>query len=210
MSLPHCQIQFEAYTVEKDARNIKETAVILEDMFRNFPQETQLWHEVKTYSDALQSEASDEKTVFYKNVFAAFPTTLQYHILVNVAETTKDVLRQCQLMLLILGKYPEQVPTQGMKLIDLLLSTEKQHQSPPVNCYRKYLGDLQSPTSQRSFSSAATKKILIPGLTEKESYIEKPWEQLFSLLETIGKLLEWDMSGLFGNTKYTIFAFLSV
>ena len=35
--------------------------------FRNFPQETQLWHEVKTYSDALQSEASDEKTVFYKS-----------------------------------------------------------------------------------------------------------------------------------------------
>ena len=56
--------------------------------------------------------------------------------------------------------------------------------------------DLQSPTSQRS-----TKKILIPGLTEKESYIDRPWEKLFSLLETIGKLLEWDMTGLFGSTK---------
>ena len=35
--------------------------------FRNFPQEAQLWQEVKTYSDALQSEATDERTVFLKS-----------------------------------------------------------------------------------------------------------------------------------------------
>jgi len=66
--------------------------------------------------------------LYVSDVFAAFPTTLQYHILVNVAETTKDVLRQCQLMLLILGKYPEQVPTQGVHnfthiLVNLIFST---------------------------------------------------------------------------------------
>ena len=54
------------------------------------------------------------------DVFAAFPVTLQYHMLVNVAETTQDVLQQCRLMLLILDRYPDQVPDQGVCIIYLL------------------------------------------------------------------------------------------
>lgn len=133
-------IQYEAYNIEKSKRNISDVAQLLKDMLRTFPQEPQLWTEVRSLSDALQSDSSDEKTVFLKDLFAALPQSLQCHLLLQVAENSVDVLSQCRLMLLLLNRYPDRVPEQGVKLLDTVISAEKHAQNrTPVNCYRKYV-----------------------------------------------------------------------
>lgn len=133
-------IQFEAYSIEKANGNKTEAAKLLEEMFANFPQEPVLWNEVHGFSEALQVDSSVEQTYFLRDLFAALPTTLQCHLLLRIADGSKDVLEQCRLMLLVLQRYPERIPEEGIKLIDTLLTTEKHmHTASPVNPYRKYL-----------------------------------------------------------------------
>ncbi|KAI0226666.1 hypothetical protein LSAT2_022896 [Lamellibrachia satsuma] len=55
-------------------------------------------------------------TFYCAAVFAALPASLQCHLLVHIADTTTDVLRQCRVMLLVLRRYPEHVPKRGVKL----------------------------------------------------------------------------------------------
>ena len=47
-------------------------------------------------------------------VFAALPASLQCHLLVHIADTTTEVLRQCCIMLLVLRRYPEHIPKRGV------------------------------------------------------------------------------------------------
>ncbi|KAI0239979.1 hypothetical protein LSAT2_009312 [Lamellibrachia satsuma] len=104
------------------------------------PQELRLWNEVTELVETLQSESVVEQTVFLQAVFAALPASLQCHLLVHIADTTTDVLRQCRVMLLVLRRYPEHVPKRGVKLAESLLSAEKHSPlTSPVNRYRKYL-----------------------------------------------------------------------
>ena len=248
-------IQFEAYNIEKSNKNVKEVATIIEEMMVTFPQEPQLWREIHSMSEALHSEATDENTVFLQELFNSLPPNLQCHMLLQIAQTSADILPRSRLMLLVLSRYPSRVPEQGVKLIEALMSAEKHSQvQSPVNCYRKYMvcdvlpvilqarpqqvahkhlyrwlqkaiefyvsyatlpptkdsqlssptPDLASPTKKSFSGTSLLKRISIPGLSGKESYIPNPWQKLFEVLQLVGDWLEWKL-GNFCQPNATVF-----
>ena len=52
--------------------------------------------------------------VYDAEIFGAIPQDLQCHILSQMAETTPDILERCRLMTLVLQRYPDRVPEQGV------------------------------------------------------------------------------------------------
>ncbi|XP_041373547.1 integrator complex subunit 10-like [Gigantopelta aegis] len=138
---PRCfLIQFESYQLEKSAKNVKDAAKLLEDMLKNFPNESYLWAEVHTILATLQADGVEPKTSFLTEIFAAIPTHIQCRMLLNVAEKIVDVLERCRLLLLAMKKFPDLVSEHGLKLVEMLSVEEKKAaMMSPVNCYRKLL-----------------------------------------------------------------------
>ncbi|ELU13278.1 hypothetical protein CAPTEDRAFT_165793 [Capitella teleta] len=222
-------IQYEAYQMEKDSKNIKGMAKLLEEMLMNFPGEPQLWAEVQLITDALQDDNHKAKNNILKNAFNTLPPNLQCHLLLRISESTADVMQQSRLLLLVLRRYPHQVADQGVKLIDSLLNAENVlPNSPAVNCYRKvlvcdvlplvlgvslpqvshkqlyrwlqksiefyisFLTQSESDASPAGWTShpsssmqspnySLPRRVSISGLSEAESVINDPWQQLFDL-----------------------------
>ncbi len=50
-------------------------------------------------------------------IFGALPAELQCHMLSQMAETSGDILERCRLMTLVLERYPDRVPEQGVGLV---------------------------------------------------------------------------------------------
>ncbi|KAK3580142.1 hypothetical protein CHS0354_013417 [Potamilus streckersoni] len=133
-------IQFEAYSLEKMAKNVKEAAKLLESLYSSFPHENKLWQEVRSILEALQTDSGEGKSQFLTEIFAAVPTHIQCQMLLSVAEKISDKLEQCRLLLLAMRKFPNLIVEHGLKLIDTLVTAETQAQyQSPVNCYRKLL-----------------------------------------------------------------------
>ncbi|KAL8594282.1 hypothetical protein ACOMHN_000984 [Nucella lapillus] len=131
-------IQFESYQVEKASHNVNEAAKHLEEMFRSFPHERQLWEEVQGMLEALQTDSSEHRLTLLTDIFAAIPTNVQCQMLLTVAEKISNTLERCRLLLLAMRNFPSLVQEHGLKLVDLLRSEESRVPSmPPVNCYRK-------------------------------------------------------------------------
>ncbi|XP_074652222.1 integrator complex subunit 10-like [Tubulanus polymorphus] len=134
------QIQFEAYTIEKNEKNLREAAKLLQEMFANFANEPQLWTEIKAITDALAAEVLDSKTQFMIDLVSLIPPEVQCHMLFKMADETHDIIEQCRLKLLALARFPHLLSLHGTELVDTLISTEKHsHQQTPLNSYRKYL-----------------------------------------------------------------------
>ncbi|GFS16131.1 integrator complex subunit 10 [Elysia marginata] len=134
-------IQFEFYIVEKAAKNVEEAARILQDMLQNFPNEQALWTEVQSILESLQRESQDQKYSFLTDLFAAIPTSTQCGMLAQVSKTIPDVFERCQLLLVVMRKFPNLVPEHGIKLMETLVQEEIKSGvvNNPVNCYRKLL-----------------------------------------------------------------------
>lgn len=54
------------------------------------------------------------------DLFNALPAGLQHSLLLSAAESVKDTLQQCKLLLLIVDRYPGQVTEQGVCSQNLL------------------------------------------------------------------------------------------
>ncbi|XP_076449243.1 integrator complex subunit 10-like [Babylonia areolata] len=131
-------IQFESYQVEKTSRNVNEAAKHLEEMFRSFPHERQLWEEVQGMLEALQTDSTEHRHTLLTDIFAAIPTQVQCQMLLTVAEKISNTLERCRLLLLAMRNFPSLVQEHGLRLVELLRSEESRVPSmPPVNCYRK-------------------------------------------------------------------------
>ena len=52
---------------------------------------------------------------FFPEIFSAIPQNLQCHMLSQIAESTTDILERCRLMTLVLQRYPDRVPEQGVR-----------------------------------------------------------------------------------------------
>ncbi|XP_061165472.1 integrator complex subunit 10-like [Saccostrea echinata] len=132
-------IQFEAYSLEKAGRNVKEAAKLLEEMFVSFPNESQLWEEIQEILEILQTEMSaNSHKNFLTEIFAAVSTPSQCQMLLSVAQKISNTLEQCRLLLLAMRKFPNLVFEHGLKLLDTLQQAELEAKIKyPVNCYRK-------------------------------------------------------------------------
>ena len=63
-----------------------------------------------------------------------------------------------------------------------------------------FLTDLLSPTAKIAMFSASGRSLLaIPGLSDKEAYVDQPWQKLYDIVRLAGTQLGWDMGNLFST-----------
>ncbi|XP_076367157.1 integrator complex subunit 10 isoform X2 [Tachypleus tridentatus] len=208
-------VQYEAYVMAKDLGSIKEAAFNLEEMFKLFPNENQLWTEIQKIAIALRKDSMEKDVIFLR-------------------KQSEDTMEHCQLMLLLIKKFPEKVSEHGVKLLETLFAAEKygNFQS-PFNPVRKLVvydviplilhnKDIQIPTKQmyrllqksvEFYGCYSSQEQDIDGKTAKsgsrsgdlgkEGSIEQPWTHLFSLLHAAGRKLGWELVEMFAECSET-------
>ncbi|XP_018329215.1 integrator complex subunit 10 isoform X2 [Agrilus planipennis] len=206
-------VHFEAYKMEKEAKNVKEAAKCFSYLLENF-QEEKFWKEVETVIAALRSEndANDVVNQFLCDMFRHISTDVQHKLLLLTADRCEDAIEHCKLLLLLLQRFPMTIPSHGPRLVDTLLSAEKHSHAnnQPVNIYRKLLiCDLVPLLASENVSCELSSKLLFKllhkgteyylcyiynktNIKDTETKIDKPWQRLFDLLEIIGKHLGWE------------------
>ncbi|XP_022111928.1 integrator complex subunit 10-like isoform X2 [Acanthaster planci] len=133
-------IQFEAYCIEKSARNSRPASVLLLEMFEQFKQETALWKELQIVTGALKSNTDDENGLFLQEVFSSLPDKAQFDILLLSADHCSDILERCQLKLLLINRFPDAITEHGEPLVDMLLDAEKNEgEKLAVNRFRRVM-----------------------------------------------------------------------
>ncbi|XP_072034018.1 integrator complex subunit 10-like [Amphiura filiformis] len=133
-------IQFEAYCIEKAARNVKPSAALLLEMFKHFHEEAILWQELQLVTHALQSEYQDTSAEFLQELFESLPAEAQFDILLRCADHATDTFQKCKLKLLMIKKFPDAIMEHGVVLVESLLEAEKAGDKlGAVNHFRKLL-----------------------------------------------------------------------
>ncbi|CAB3982452.1 Integrator complex subunit 10, partial, partial [Paramuricea clavata] len=131
---------YEAYSIEKDAKRVKEAAELFLDMLARFSTEKILAEELCKITEALEAKDIDKKSIFLKDMFNSLSRTSQKGILINAAAKQSDCSEKCRLTLLLIKQFPEAVKECAVSLIQSLMS--KEHESypdSPINIYRKLL-----------------------------------------------------------------------
>jgi integrator complex subunit 10 len=208
-------VQFEAYCIEKNAGHVKEAAKCFSDLIGKFQQQPELWKEIENVTLALRAESdtNDAEKQFLCEMFKHISSDVQHKLLLCTADHCEDTMEHCRLLLLLLQRFPTAISSYGSRLVDTLISAEKHSHDGnfPLNAYRKLLVCellplLATENAKVDLSSKLLQKLLYkavefyfcylglsPGTTQDgESKIEDPWRRLFSVIEFIGKQLEWE------------------
>uniref|UniRef100_A0A8V0XU03 Integrator complex subunit 10 n=1 Tax=Gallus gallus TaxID=9031 RepID=A0A8V0XU03_CHICK len=204
-------IQYEMYTIERNAERTASAGRLLYDMY-----------------------------VTQGGLFETLPGRVQCEMLLKATEQCFNTLERAEMLLLLLRRFPETVVQHGVGLGETLLEAENiEDQESPVNCFRKLFvcdvlpliinnPDVRLPASLlykylnkaaefyinyvtrstqtesqyqgsqdssdlMSPSKRSSQKYIIDGLTEKSSQITDPWERLFKILSVVGMRCEWQM-----------------
>ncbi|XP_020611748.1 integrator complex subunit 10-like isoform X2 [Orbicella faveolata] len=133
-------LQYEAYTIERNAERVQESANLFYIMFEQFPDSNILWKEVASFTDALESEVTDQHGKFLTDMFSSLPQHAQREILLKAAGRCKDCIEKCRMMLLLMRRFPDVIPKNGVALTEMLIDAENsEYPDAPVNPYRKLL-----------------------------------------------------------------------
>lgn len=214
-------VQFEAYQIEKAARNVKEAAKCFSAIFKKFQDEREMWREVQALTTSLRSDAGEADAVFLRNMFSHIPLEVQHQLLLMTAEHSEDTMEHCRLLLLLLRRFPQTVAQHGPRLVDTLMTAEKHsHYQNSVNCYRKLLVCDLLPLLGSNAVELPIKQLfrllhksiefylcylmspskVIQDLPELESKIEDPWKNLLKIQEETGRKLGWELSTIFSHS----------
>ncbi|KAM7450919.1 Integrator complex subunit 10 [Porites harrisoni] len=133
-------IQYEAYSIERNAERVQESAKLFYHMFEQFPDSDLLWKEVASFTDALEGEVTNQHSKFLTDMFSCLPQHAQREILLQAAGRCKDCIEKCRMMLLLMRRFPDVIPRNGVTLIEMLINAEKsEYPDTAVNPYRKLL-----------------------------------------------------------------------
>ncbi|PSN56704.1 hypothetical protein C0J52_00031 [Blattella germanica] len=183
-------VQFEAYQIEKAAKNVKEAAKCFSAIFKKFQDETEMWGEVQALTTSLRSDTNDADAVFHRDMFSHIPLGKRLR-----------------------SEFPRLVDT-------LMTAEKHCHYQNAVNCYRKLLVCDLLPLLGSSAVDLPPKQLFkllhksiefylcylmspskaIQDLPELESKIEDPWKNLFTIQEQTGRKLGWELSAMFGHS----------
>ncbi|XP_029410504.1 integrator complex subunit 10 isoform X5 [Nannospalax galili] len=131
-------IQYEMYTVERNAERTSTAGRLLYDMFVNFPDQPVVWREISLITAALRNDSQDKQTQFLRSLFETLPGRVQCEMLLKVTEQCFNTLERSEMLLLLLRRFPETVVQHGVGLGEALLEAETiEEQESPVNCFRK-------------------------------------------------------------------------
>ncbi|XP_040827233.1 integrator complex subunit 10 isoform X2 [Ochotona curzoniae] len=131
-------IQYEMYTLERNAERTATAGRLLYDMFVNFPDQPVVWREINIITSALRNDSQDKQTQFLRSLFETLPGRVQCEMLLKVTEQCFNTLERSEMLLLLLRRFPETVVQHGVGLGEALLEAETiEEQESPVNCFRK-------------------------------------------------------------------------
>ncbi|XP_077589769.1 integrator complex subunit 10 isoform X2 [Stigmatopora nigra] len=131
-------IQYEMYTIERNAERTSCAGGLLYDMFLNFPDQPVVWREISVITAALRSEAQDKHSQFLRGLFETLPGGIQCEMLLKATEQCFNTLEKAEMLLLLLKRFPESVVQHGVSLGETLLEAETTEKvESPVNCFRK-------------------------------------------------------------------------
>ncbi|XP_055972671.1 integrator complex subunit 10 isoform X4 [Sorex fumeus] len=131
-------IQYEMYTIERNAERTSTAGRLLYDMFVNFPDQPVVWREISIITSALRNDSQDKQTQFLRSLFETLPGRVQCEMLLKVTEQCFNTLERSEMLLLLLRRFPETVVQHGVGLGEALLDAETiEEQESPVNCFRK-------------------------------------------------------------------------
>ncbi|KAJ8914953.1 hypothetical protein NQ315_002477 [Exocentrus adspersus] len=208
-------VQFEAYSIEKEAGHVKEAAKYFSDLIGKFQQQAELWKEIEKITVALRAETdtTDSEKHFLCEMFKHISSDVQHKLLLFTADHCEDTMEHCRLLLLLLQRFPTAISSYGPRLVDTLISAEKHSVDGhyPVNSYRKLLVcdllpllasekvkiDLSSKLLYKLLHKSIEFYLCYLGLStmnvqEMEPKVEDPWTRLFGIIEFIGKQLNWE------------------
>ncbi|CAG9772960.1 unnamed protein product [Ceutorhynchus assimilis] len=207
-------VQFEAYLIEKTAGNVKEAAKCFSDLIGKFEQ-VELWKEIEKVTAALRSEidSEDPERQFLCEMFKHISPKVQHKLLLFTANHCEDTMEHCRLLLLLLQRFPTAISSHGTPLVDTLMSAEKHNLDGhyPINSYRKLLVcELLPLLAKQEIKLELGHRLLLKllnkaleyyfcclgksstNLQDKDSNNINTWAKLFSVLEFIGKQLNWE------------------
>ncbi|XP_030224286.1 integrator complex subunit 10 isoform X1 [Gadus morhua] len=131
-------IQYEMYTIERNAERTASAGRLLYDMFINFPDQPVVWREISVITAALRSDCQDKHALFLRGLFETLPGRVQCEMLLKATEQCFNTLEKAEMLLLLLKRFPESVVQHGVNLGETLLEAEVSESiDNPVNCFRK-------------------------------------------------------------------------
>lgn len=186
-------VQFEAYLMEKSSGHVKEAAESFSALVNSTPIPPDLWPEL----DAIMESLKNSDTSFLCQMFEYIPADIQHQVLLATANHTDNLMEHCRLLLLLLKKFPQSVPSHGGRLVETLLSAEK-HSS--GNRYARLLVVDTLPLLGMPQSPRLLQRLLVKAIDFYNTYVHEgvendipdPWQRLYAILELLGKQLGWD------------------
>uniref|UniRef100_A0A8C9TP54 Integrator complex subunit 10 n=1 Tax=Scleropages formosus TaxID=113540 RepID=A0A8C9TP54_SCLFO len=131
-------IQYEMYTIERNAERTASAGRLLYDMFVNFPDQPVVWREISVITAALRSDCQDKHAQFLRGLFETLPGRVQCEMLLKATEQCFNTVEKAEMLLLLLRRFPESVVQHGVSLGETLLEAESiEDLDTPVNCFRK-------------------------------------------------------------------------
>lgn len=106
----------------------KNFQIIFANRFQNFPDDREIWKEIELITSCLRFEPSNEDGEFLCQMFQHIPQDLQHRLLIMTAEHSEDAMEHCKLLLLLLKRFPQTIPTHGVRNSSIL---ENKHLSIP-------------------------------------------------------------------------------
>uniref|UniRef100_A0A8D2LP04 Integrator complex subunit 10 n=1 Tax=Varanus komodoensis TaxID=61221 RepID=A0A8D2LP04_VARKO len=131
-------IQYEMYSIERNAERTASAGRLLYDMFVNFPDQPVVWREISVITSALRNDLQDKQTQFLRGLFETLPGRVQCEMLLKATEQCFSTLERAEMLLLLLRRFPDTVVQHGVGLGETLLEAENiEDQESSVNCFRK-------------------------------------------------------------------------
>uniref|UniRef100_A0A672J4J5 Integrator complex subunit 10 n=1 Tax=Salarias fasciatus TaxID=181472 RepID=A0A672J4J5_SALFA len=107
-------IQYEMYTIERNAERTASAGRLLYDMFINFPDQPIVWREISVITAALRSDSQDKQAQFLRGLFETLPGRVQCEMLLKATEQCFNTLEKAEMLLLLLKRFPESVVQHGV------------------------------------------------------------------------------------------------
>lgn len=184
------KIQFEAYVMEKQSGNVLEAAECFSSLVLSRQNLPALLPEISAIANALRSPEGS----FLSQMFDAICPDIQLTILKTSVENSDDTIEHCRLLVLLLKKFPQL----GVdSLVKTLINAEKFFYD---NQYAKLLVVETLPLLSSLESPRLLQRLLVKAIDFYNSYvydesehdITDPWQRLYSILDLLGRQLNWD------------------
>nr|CAB3256326.1 integrator complex subunit 10-like [Phallusia mammillata] len=196
------RLQIEEYHLELRKKNTEECARVLNEIYRDFSNEPQLWKEIELLIEATEKSNDD----FRKEIFDHLPPITQQGMIIGSAESVVNVAHYCRLMLLLMNKFPETISKYGLAITEKLVETERRvAENNTVNYCRTLLVRKVLPVICRYGNVGVSHKHFYKWLQKATEFYacfftasddaerRESWTEMSKLLSWIAMRCEWSL-----------------